>query len=124
MCANTHEHLENLDLDEDFDPESAFSNLKTAVLDDDKAERLASFFAAFSDSTRLKIIHALKNEELCVHELASLLGAKQSSVSQHLKALWQARIVQRRKVGLHVFYRCEDAHIEEIFTLGKNHVEE
>ena len=118
------ESPETLDLEEEFDAETSFSTLKNDVLEDNSAERLANFFSAFSDATRLKIIHALSKEELCVHELATLLGAKQSGISQHLKTLWQSRIVERRKVGLHVFYRCDDAHIENIFQMGKSHVEE
>lgn len=118
------ESTQHIDLEEEFDADATFSTLKKAVLEDDAAERLANFFGAFSDATRLKIIHALAKQELCVHELSTLLGAKQSGISQHLKTLWQSRIVKRRKVGLHVFYRCEDAHIENIFQIGKSHVEE
>lgn len=119
-----NESTPNIDLEEEFDADATFSTLKKAVLEDDAAERLANFFGAFSDAIRLKIIHALAKQELCVHELSTLLGAKQSGISQHLKTLWQSRIVKRRKVGLHVFYRCEDAHIENIFQIGKSHVEE
>lgn len=118
------ESAESIDLEEEFDEETSFLTLKDNVLEDGAAERLASFFSAFSDATRLKIIHALSKEELCVHELATLLNAKQSGISQHLKTLWQVRIVERRKVGLHVFYKCNDAHIENIFAQGKEHVQE
>ena len=118
------ESTESLDLEEEFDAETSFSSLKNTVLKDETVERLSSLFSAFSDATRLKIIHALSKEELCVHELATLLNAKQSGISQHLKILWQVRIVERRKVGLHVFYKCSDAHIENIFAQGKEHVQE
>ena len=86
------------------------------------AQLLAAFFAAFADPTRLRLIAALRGRELCVHELCELLGLKQSSVSQHLKQLWQAGILRRQKVGLHVFYACVDEHISEIFTRGLAHV--
>lgn len=92
--------------------------------DDEEFSLLAGFFSVFSDSTRLKIISALSEKELCVHELSSLLNMKQPSVSQHLKMLWQARVVKKRKVGLHVFYRLDDQHIEKIYTWGYEHVKE
>ena len=70
------------------------------------------------------LISALSEKELCVHELSSLLKMKQPSISQHLKTLWQARVVKKRKVGLHVFYRLDDEHIEKIYTWGYEHVKE
>ena len=91
---------------------------------DEEFTILADFFSVFSDSTRLKIISALSEKELCVHELSSLLKMKQPSISQHLKTLWQARVVKKRKVGLHVFYRLDDEHIEKIYTWGYEHVKE
>ena len=91
---------------------------------DDEFSLLADFFSVFSDPTRLKIISALSEKELCVHELSSFLDMKQPSVSQHLKMLWQARVVKKRKVGLHVFYRLDDEHIEKIYTWGYEHVKE
>lgn len=101
--------------------ENELSKMPTLPNDDDFAI-LANFFSIFSDPTRLKIISALSKNELCVHELCSLLNAKQSNISQHLKALWQVRVVSKRKVGLHVFYRCDDEHIEKIYTCGYEHV--
>ncbi len=109
---------ERTDWGEDFSAQS-LENFKTLLLDDEKAERWASFFSAFSDATRLKIIHVLKKEELCVHELSSLLNAKQSGISQHLKILWQQRVVKRRKVGLHVFYSVDDSHLAQLIEWGK-----
>ena len=91
---------------------------------DEEFTILADFFSVFSDSTRLKIISALSEKELCVHELSSLLKMKQPSISQHLKTLWQAKVVKKRKVGLHVFYRLDDEHIEKIYTWGYEHVKE
>lgn len=91
---------------------------------DDEFSVLADFFSVFSDPTRLKIISVLSEKELCVHELVSLLDMKQPSVSQHLKMLWQARVVKKRKIGLHVFYRLDDEHIEKIYAWGYEHVKE
>ena len=110
---------ERSDWEEDFSFQS-LENFKSLLLEDEKAERWASFFSAFSDPTRLKIIHVLKKEELCVHELSALLNAKQSGISQHLKILWQQRVVKRRKVGLHVFYSVDDFCLNQIAQWGKD----
>ena len=104
--------------------DSNISSLIPKLPNDEEFSLLADFFSVFSDPTRLKIISALSERELCVHELSSLLDMKQPSVSQHLKMLWQARVVKKRKVGLHVFYRLDDEHIEKIYTWGYEHVKE
>lgn len=104
--------------------ENNISSFIPKLPNDHEFSLLADFFSVFSDPTRLKIISALSEKELCVHELSSLLDMKQPSVSQHLKMLWKARVVKKRKVGLHVFYRLDDEHIEKIYTWGYEHVKE
>lgn len=91
---------------------------------DEDFELLASFFYLFSDATRLKIIHLLRKEELCVHELSTILNIKQPSISQHLKLLHQGKILQKRKLGLHAFYSLKDEHISKIYKQGYKHVKE
>ena len=136
MKKNTKEKLEeeikeniSYDSKNEDDCEVNITNENIASLipklpNDEEFTILADFFSVFSDSTRLKIISALSEKELCVHELSSLLKIKQPSISQHLKTLWQARVVKKRKVGLHVFYRLDDEHIEKIYTWGYEHVKE
>ncbi|WP_028329899.1 ArsR/SmtB family transcription factor [Brachyspira alvinipulli] len=117
----------NKDLDNDCEvniTDSSISSFIPRLPNDEEFSLLADFFSVFSDPTRLKIISALSEKELCVHELSSLLDMKQPSVSQHLKMLWQARVVKKRKVGLHVFYRLDDEHIEKIYSWGYEHVKE
>ena len=117
----------NKDLDNDCEvniTDSSISSFIPKLPNDEEFSLLADFFSVFSDPTRLKIISALSEKELCVHELSSLLDMKQPSVSQHLKMLWQARVVKKRKVGLHVFYRLDDEHIEKIYSWGYEHVKE
>ena len=104
--------------------EENISSFIPKLPNDDEFTVLADFFSVFSDPTRLKIISVLSEKELCVHELVSLLDMKQPSVSQHLKMLWQARVVKKRKIGLHVFYRLDDEHIEKIYAWGYEHVKE
>lgn len=136
MKKNTKEKLEeeikeniSYDSKNEDDCEVNINNENIASLipklpNDEEFTILADFFSVFSDSTRLKIISALSEKELCVHELSSLLKMKQPSISQHLKTLWQAKVVKKRKVGLHVFYRLDDEHIEKIYTWGYEHVKE
>ena len=136
MKKNTKEKLEeeikeniSYDSKNEDDCEVNITNENIASLipklpNDEEFTILADFFSVFSDSTRLKIISALSEKELCVHELSSLIKMKQPSISQHLKTLWQARVVKKRKVGLHVFYRLDDEHIEKIYTWGYEHVKE
>ncbi|MEI0561825.1 ArsR/SmtB family transcription factor [Brachyspira pilosicoli] len=112
---------------EDYEDNCEVNNISSFIPklpNDDEFSVLADFFSVFSDPTRLKIISVLSERELCVHELVSLLDMKQPSVSQHLKMLWQARVVKKRKIGLHVFYRLDDEHIEKIYAWGYEHVKE
>lgn len=86
--------------------------------------RLAETFSALSDPTRAKIIFALQNEELCVCDLAHLIGLTTSAISHQLRLLRNLRIVKYRKDGKVVYYSLADKHIETLFNQGLEHVEE
>ena len=86
--------------------------------------RLADTFNALSDPTRAKIILALLSEELCVCDLANLLGLSLSAISYQLRILRNLRIVRYRKEGKMVFYSLADSHIEKLLSQGLEHVEE
>jgi ArsR family transcriptional regulator len=88
------------------------------IIDDSQASKLAMFFSIFSDKTRIKIIDILIDGEYCVHEIAHILGASQSSISHQLKNLRQINLVSVRKVGKHSFYSLKSNHIKEIFQQG------
>ncbi len=85
---------------------------------------LAELFKVFGDSTRIKIICALFEEEMCVCDIAYLLNMTQSAISHQLRVLKQARLVKRRRAGKIIFYSLDDKHIEEIFNQGLNHINE
>lgn len=85
---------------------------------------LAETFKAVADPTRLKILYALLNEELCVCELTELLGMTQSAISHQLRVLRNMRLVKYRKEGRSVFYSLDDEHINQLFIAGLEHVEE
>ncbi len=97
---------------------------KEDFIDEQSVQVLASFFSAFSDPTRLRIIGLLMKQELCVCDIAYLLELKQPAVSQQLSTLWKARIVKRRKDGNQVFYRLDDEHVEKIYKIGEEHTYE
>jgi len=85
---------------------------------------LSETFRVLGDPTRLRIVHALSGGELCVCDLAAVLGAAQSTVSHSLRALRQLRLVRYRKEGKIAYYALDDAHIASLMTQGFRHVEE
>ncbi len=85
---------------------------------------LAELFKVFGDTTRIKILCALFEAEMCVCDIAALLNMTQSAISHQLRALKQARLVKYRKDGKVVFYSLDDDHVQSIFGLGLAHVNE
>lgn len=83
---------------------------------------LAETFKALGDPTRIKILHALSQEELCVCDLAEVLEMSQSAVSHQLRFLRTLRLVKHRKEGKMVFYALDDNHIITLFKQGLAHV--
>jgi DNA-binding transcriptional ArsR family regulator len=85
---------------------------------------LADLFKLFGDSTRLGILWALSESEMCVCDLCALLKMKQPAVSHQLKNLKQSRIVKARRDGKIVYYSLEDEHIRKLLNLGMEHTQE
>ena len=85
---------------------------------------LAELYKVFGDSTRIRLLYVLMEEELCVCDLASLLGISLSAVSHQLRILKQARLVKFRKEGKTVFYSLADNHVKTIIAQGMEHIEE
>ena len=85
---------------------------------------LAALFKMFSDPTRVKILHALELHELCVCDLAALLGLTKSAVSHQLKSLRLARLVKYRRDGQNVYYSLADDHVKKILDMGYEHISE
>jgi len=86
--------------------------------------RLAETFKVLGDPTRMKIIFALSLEELCVCDIANLLGTTKSAVSHQLRVLRNMRLVKYRKDGKMVYYSLDDGHINHLIEEGLRHVEE
>lgn len=85
---------------------------------------LAELFKVFGDSTRIKILYALFGAELCVGDLAQLLGMSQTAVSHQLRVLRTNKLVKGRKEGKIVFYSLADDHVRTILGQGMDHVDE
>lgn len=85
---------------------------------------LAETFKALGDPTRIRLVHALADQELCVCDLAASVGVSQSAASHSLRILRQLRLVRSRREHKTAYYRLDDAHIERLLADGFEHVEE
>ena len=92
------------------------------VLDEATAARLAATFSVLSDPTRVRMISALAERELCVHELAQALQMTQSAVSHQLALLREMGLVMNTKSGRHVYYALDDSHIHDLYAQGLAHL--
>ena len=94
------------------------------LLDQERYITLATLFKLFGDGTRVQILHALELHELCVCDLAALLGLTKSAVSHQLKSLRLARLVKYRRDGQNVYYSLADDHVKKILDMGYEHISE
>lgn len=103
---------------------NVIEEVKLKIPEDETLYDLAEFFKVFGDSTRIKIICALFESEMCVCDLAALLGVSQSAISHQLRTLKSARLVRYRREGKVVYYSLDDDHIKHIFDEGLSHITE
>lgn len=92
--------------------------------DDEVLYDLAELFKVFGDSTRIKILYAMFEHELCVNDIAGLLNLSQSSVSHQLRILKTSKLVKFRREGKSMYYSLDDEHVRSIISMGMEHVEE
>ena len=85
---------------------------------------MAELFKVFADSTRMKIIYALMENELCVCDIANIVKTTQSAISHQLRILKQSKLVKFRKEGKVVYYSLDDDHVAQIVMKGREHIEE
>ncbi|HJO92398.1 MAG TPA: metalloregulator ArsR/SmtB family transcription factor [Victivallales bacterium] len=104
--------------------EDVVDSVRRHIPDDEICIELAEFYKAFADPTRIKILTALLNSEMCVCDLTSLLAMTQPAVSHQLRTLKNMKLVKYRKSGKVVYYSLDDNHIEEIFKAGLSHINE
>lgn len=104
--------------------EDVINKVKKIMPEETKLYDLAELFKVFGDTTRIKILCALFESEMCVCDIAALLGMNQSAVSHQLRVLKQSKLVKYRKEGKIVYYSLADDHVIKIFGEGFNHIEE
>ena len=92
--------------------------------EEEKLYDLAELFKIFGDSTRIKILYALFEAELCVCDIAQLLKVSQTAVSHQLRVLKTNKLVKSRKDGKNVFYSLADDHVYSIINQGMDHINE
>lgn len=91
---------------------------------DEELSDLAEFFRVFGDTTRIRILYVLMQSEMCVCDIATLLGMTQSAISHQLRILKQMELVKNRREGKTVFYSLADGHIKTILSQGIEHINE
>lgn len=104
--------------------EDTVSRVKDLLPKDEVLYDLAELFKAFGDSTRVKLLCALFESDMCVCDLAAVLGISQSAVSHQLRTLKASRLVKFRRDGKVIYYSLDDEHIKSIFNQGFEHITE
>lgn len=104
--------------------EDIVKQVKEKMPEEEKLYDLAELFKVFGDSTRIKILWALDEAEMCVCDIAALLSMTQSAISHQLRVLKQANLVKNRKEGKIVYYSLDDEHVKQIFDQGLIHINE
>ena len=109
---------------DDIVHEDLIQTVRSQLPPDELLYDLAELFKMFGDSTRVKILYALLQSELCVCDIAGLLDVTQSAVSHQLRVLKAAKLVKFRREGKTVYYSLADDHVIRILSQGMEHIEE
>ena len=112
-CCEIHETHENI-----------IHQIEDGMPSETLIQNLADFYKVFGDVTRVKILCVLFQSELCVCDLAEVVGMTQSAVSHQLRILKQMKLVKNRRDGKIVYYSLADAHIQSILNQGMEHIVE
>jgi len=104
--------------------EDIVEQVKAEMIAEETLYDLAELFKVFGDSTRIKILWALDEAEMCVCDIAVLLNMTQSAISHQLRVLKQAKLVKNRRDGKVVYYSLDDDHVKQIFKQGLTHINE
>lgn len=110
--------------DQEFVHCEALSLVQKRMPEEEELLDMAELFKVFGDSTRIKILYALFESELCVCDIAALLSMSQSAISHQLRVIKQAKLIQSRREGKTVFYSLADDHVKTIIGMAKEHLEE
>lgn len=106
------------------DHSNILNHVKAELPKDELLQDLGDLFKIFGDTTRIKIMYALHEDEMCVCAISELLGMTQSAVSHQLKTLKTANLVKSRRDGKTIYYSVADDHVRTIIALGFEHITE
>jgi DNA-binding transcriptional ArsR family regulator len=95
-----------------------------SILDEHTAAHVAELFRAFSDTSRVRILSAIAEQEINTSTLAEMVGLTESAVSHHMRGLRQMHLVKSRRDGKEVYYYMDDPHIIALFQQGVRHIQE
>lgn len=112
QCECMHVHQDMIEMVEEHMPQ------------EEQLADLAEFFRVFGDTTRIRILYVLMCSEVCVCDIANLLGMTQSAISHQLRILKQMDLVKNRREGKTIFYSLADGHIKSILSQGLEHINE
>ena len=104
--------------------EDVVERVRKEMPGEDTLYDLAELFRIFGDSTRIRILYVLFESEMCVCDIAQLLGMTQSAISHQLRILKQMKLVKNRREGKTVYYSLADGHIQTIINQGMEHIAE
>lgn len=116
LCDHSHEP--------GFDHKAFTKSIVDGMPKESTLYELADLYKVFGDSTRIKILYVLFESEMCVCDIAEVLGMTVSAVSHQLKNLKQARLISSRKEGKSVIYSLADDHVKMIINQGLEHISE
>ncbi len=102
--------------------EDSIKKAKETMPEEKLIKNISSFFKIMGDPTRIKIINALLNNELCVCDISEVMNMTHSAISHQLRLLREADLVKYRKEGKVVYYSLNDEHVEQIYELAKTHI--
>lgn len=105
-------------------PQKKIKAIMRTMPNQSQIDGLSDLFKIFGDPSRLRIIHILMHQELCVADLSALLSIQQPAVSQQLKLLRLSRLVKYRKDGKNVYYSLDDEHVSVLFKIALEHLSE
>ncbi|MCR5651835.1 MAG: metalloregulator ArsR/SmtB family transcription factor [Lachnospiraceae bacterium] len=95
---------------------------KKELPDTEKTTLLAELFKNFGDETRIRILYALYDDEICVNDLADILDMTQSAISHQLRVLKQSSLIKGRREGKLILYSLADEHVRSLLSVGMEHV--
>ncbi|MGM9942205.1 MAG: ArsR/SmtB family transcription factor [Bulleidia sp.] len=107
-----------------YTDEEAVRECRKHMISEKEVDRMSELFQMFADSTRLRIMNALFSSELCVSDLSNLLEMSTSAVSHQLSNLKKTKLVTTKKIGKKVYYSMADEHIEMIYRMSLEHINE